>query len=104
MNQFALLISVLFLIPSAHAMSWKVTKQAWTTSDEVEYSNFVQAIGLAREQGLCDTTEACIKNAPGNFLRNSDDATLKMHVDCADLPYALRSYFAMKKGLPFSYA
>ncbi len=104
MKQFAILIFISLSISSAQAMSWNVTRDSWTEADEIEYSQFVQAIGIAKEQGLCNTTEACIKEASGNFLRNAEDAQISMHVDCADLPYALRSYFAMKKGLPFSYA
>ena len=104
MKQFVVLLLVSFSISSAQAISWNVTRYAWTDADEAEYSQFVQSIGLALESGVCDTAESCIKNAPGNFLKNAEDAGLAMHVDCADLPYALRSYFAMKKGLPFSYA
>lgn len=98
----SLLMTILFTVP-AFSQTWKVTRTAWTDADEVEYSRFVQAVGTAREMGLCGTTAECIKKAPGNFLRTPEDANINVHVDCADLPYALRAYFAMKKGLPFSY-
>lgn len=88
---------------SAQAQNWRVTKSEWTPADELDYSRFVAAIGEAKELKICLTTQECIQMAPGNFLRNSDDANLKMDVDCAMLPYALRSYFAMKRGLPFSH-
>jgi len=81
------------------AEDWKITKSAWTPTDEQNYSEFVHAIGASG----CNNITSCLKN-PANPYRKSDPATLKFFADCAKLPYILRGYFAFKNGLPFSYA
>lgn len=95
----------------ASAQMWKVTHTEWTDQDERDYSAFVAAIGDAREKKLCKSALECILNAPGNFLRTPDDYKINLgvektpnyvDVDCAFLPYFLRTYFAAKRGLPFS--
>lgn len=78
---------------------WRITKTAWTESDERSYGKFVTAIG---ESG-CRSFDECLKG-PWNIYRASDPKGLFFYADCADLPYMLRGYFAWKNGLPFSYA
>ena len=81
------------------AFRWRITKTAWTESDERAFGEFVKAIGESR----CRTFDECIKG-PHNIYRASDPKGMFFFADCADLPYALRAYFAWKNGLPFSYA
>ena len=78
---------------------WRITKTAWTESDERAFGAFVTAIG---ESG-CRSFDECLKG-PWNIYRASDPRGLFFYADCADLPYMLRGYFAWKNGLPFSYA
>jgi hypothetical protein len=70
----------------------------WTDADERGFGEFVTAIG----QSDCRTVNDCL-HGPGNPFRASDPAWIYYHFDCADLPYALRAYYAWKQGLPFSY-
>ena len=49
-----------------------------------------------------------LRDRSRNFLfdylgLNEDEAGVVLRPDCADLPYFLRAYFAMKMGLPFGY-
>jgi hypothetical protein len=77
---------------------WVITKTQWSATDERNYSAFVQAIG---DSG-CNTIDSCIKS-PANPYRATDPAGVTFWSDCAKLPYLLRTYFAWKNGLPFSY-
>ncbi len=77
---------------------WRITKLAWTESDERAFGEFVAAIGNSN----CRTYDECLKG-PWNIYRASDPKGMFFYADCADLPYALRAYFAWKNGLPFSY-
>lgn len=78
---------------------WRITRTDWTESDERAFGAFVQAIG----ESECRTFDECLKG-PHNIYRASDPKGMFFFADCADLPYALRAYFAWKNGLPFSYA
>src|SRR5580698_9931964 len=62
---------------AAASTRYVVRYDHWTDADEKAYSEFIAAIG------------------------DSQDVTF--HSDCAELPYVLRTYFAWKRGLPFSY-
>lgn len=81
------------------AFRWRVTKTQWSESDERAFGEFVSAIG----ESNCRTFDECLKGA-WNIYRASDPKGMFFYADCADLPYALRAYFAWKNGLPFSYA
>lgn len=81
------------------AFRWRITKLAWSESDERAFGEFVAAIG----ESDCRTFDECLKGA-WNIYRASDPKGMFFYADCADLPYALRAYFAWKNGLPFSYA
>lgn len=78
---------------------WRITKTQWSESDERAFGEFVTAIG----ESNCRTFDECLKGA-WNIYRASDPKGMFFYADCADLPYALRAYFAWKNGLPFSYA
>lgn len=86
-------------VPAPAGLQWKVTKLAWSASDERAYGDFVHAIGTSN----CRNSDECLKS-PANIYRSSDPAGMSFFADCADLPYLLRAYFAWKNGLPFSYA
>ncbi|MCE9651318.1 MAG: hypothetical protein K8R18_16985 [Parvibaculum sp.] len=86
-------------VPAPPGYRWKITKLAWSASDERAYGEFVHAIGMSD----CRNADECLKSA-ANIYRASDPAGMSFFADCADLPYLLRAYFAWKNGLPFSYA
>lgn len=90
------------LAASAGAGDWRITKTAWTADDEQNYGNFIAAIGAAVESRRCNRVDTCL-SSDANPYHSSDPANLQFHADCAELPYLLRSYFAWKNGLPFSY-
>ena len=78
---------------------WRIVKTSWSPADEKSFSDFVQRIGEAP----CYTLDSCLKSS-ANPYRATDPAEVTFTSDCADLPYALRSYFAYKNGLPFVFA
>ncbi|PKQ01900.1 MAG: hypothetical protein CVT73_21040 [Alphaproteobacteria bacterium HGW-Alphaproteobacteria-12] len=82
---------------SASAGPWRITEERWSASDEKAWQDFVAALGAAD----CWTFDACIKS-PANPYRHTDPKT-RFYVDCADMPYVLRAYFAWKNGLPFAW-
>jgi hypothetical protein len=88
---FAVLIGlVLVLAPGAATVStWRIVNDRWTEDDEKGFSAFVQAIGETN----CSSSDDCLRNA-ANPYRHSDDAFIDMDVDCAKLPYLLRTYYA----------
>ena len=86
------------LVQTPAALRWRVVRTAWTESDERAFGEFVTAIG----ESNCRTFDECLKG-PWNIYRASDPKGMYFYADCADLPYALRTYFAWKNGLPFSY-
>lgn len=76
---------------------WKVTKEAWTSADEKEFTEFIKALGASG----CNTTDKCLSSS-ANPYRTEEEMKNVFYADCADFPYYLRGYFAYKKGLPFS--
>lgn len=82
---------------AAQGAQWRITKERWTASDEKAWQDFVAALGAAD----CWTFDECIKS-PANPYRHTDPKT-RFYVDCADMPYVLRAYFAWKNGLPFAW-
>lgn len=87
------------LVATPPVFRWRITKTEWSASDERAYSEFIAAIG----NDDCRTVDACLRGA-ANIYRSSDPKGSSFFADCADLPYALRAYFAWKNGLPFSFA
>lgn len=92
-------LAVSFGTATAHAQDarWRITKERWDASDEKAWEGFVAALGAAD----CWTFDECIKS-PANPYRHTDPKT-RFYVDCADMPYVLRAYFAWKNGLPFAW-
>ena len=82
---------------------------AWNEAYENYYAAWIERLfaSPADESLSFPTLEPVLRDAQRNFLHNSlglnEDAGLPALPDCADLPYFLRSYFAWKNGLPFSY-
>lgn len=86
------------LASAAHADTrWRITKERWSETDEKAWQDFVAALGAAD----CWTFDECIKS-PANPYRHTDPKT-RFYVDCADMPYVMRAYFAWKNGLPFAW-
>ena len=82
--------------------AWSIDRE-WTTQDNLDFRNFIQAIGQAVETGKCSSVDSCLTSA-ANPLRTKIDAAAFHYADCADYPYYLRAYFAFRRGLPFTYA
>lgn len=84
--------------------SWK-----WELDTENLYAAFVER--LFDEPKASDSTwpdlHTLLRDPKRNLLYNhlglSEDDSLELGPDCADLPYFLRAYFAWKVGLPFGY-
>lgn len=98
----AVFCSILFSSASAQefpANSFAIRYDHWTDADERGFGEFLASIGASD----CSTVDDCLRGA-GNPFRASDPPDLYFRSDCADLPYVLRSYYAWKRGLPFSYA
>lgn len=96
----SLLASVLLKPTNSFAGSaWVVKKERWSAVDEKNYSDFVEKLGSAP----CNTVDSCLKSS-ANPYRSSDPSGISFVADCAKLPYLLRTYFAWKNGLPFSFS
>ena len=81
--------------------TWRILKTEWTDNDEKGFAEFVRIIG---ESG-CRTMHSCLTNTNSNpAYYASNPRGVRFYADCADLPYVLRSYYAWKNGLPFSYS
>ena len=81
------------------AAPYLVKSDHWSEADEKEYGAFITELGASG----CATVNKCLHD-PRNPYRGSDPAGIVFRADCADLPYYLRFYFALKRGLPFSFA
>ncbi|TAK30685.1 MAG: hypothetical protein EPO40_06790 [Myxococcaceae bacterium] len=83
--------------------SWPAVN-TWNDRMEGEYSAFVARLGEAISQRRCRRLDRCLGDPSANTLFDaSSDRRLSLTVDCADLPYILRAYFAFKRRLPFGY-
>lgn len=89
-------------LPPEPAAPWKVMKEAWSQQDELNWQNFVRALGKGLEAGVCNTVDTCLASS-ANIYRSQMDLDVTHFSDCADLPMYLRSYFAFKNQLPFSF-
>jgi len=84
-------------------------KPAWNEAYEAFYAAWIEQLfdGPADENVSFPSLEPVLRDPERNFLHNSlgmnEDKGLPATPDCADFPYFLRSYFAWKNGLPFSY-
>ena len=76
----------------------------WNAGMEREYSDFVARLGEGIAQRRCRRLDQCLRDPATNTLFDAaSDRRLSLTVDCADLPYILRAYFAFKRRLPFGY-
>lgn len=95
------------------SLLWQIQKDHWDRSDEKGFGGFVAGLAeglknMASDGSCRDTSKPCCHGVAGclqsaaNPYRNSDPANLSFAIDCADLPYFLRAYYAWKNHLPFS--
>ena len=88
-------------LPTAEA--WPAINR-WNDAMEREFSQFVQSIGRAVEARRCGRLDRCLRDPTINTLYDAaTEGRLSLDVDCGDLPYILRAYFAFKRRLPFGY-
>lgn len=84
-------------------------KPVWDTMHEAFYAAWIEQMfdGDVNEDVSFPSLEPVLRDPERNFLHNAlglqEDKNLPATPDCADFPYFLRSYFAWKNGLPFSY-
>lgn len=99
---FLIVLGTLLLSQTALAQSfnWTVVHDKWSAAHEQKFSEFVQIMG---DSG-CNTLNKCLTSPSSNpFYVNRTPKTHRFLADCADLPFALRAYFAWMEGLPFDY-
>lgn len=83
--------------------SWPAVN-LWSQHAEQEYAQFVARLGQAVAARRCRTLDACLRSKESNSLFDPwTDLSLDLDVDCGDLPYVLRGYFAFKRRLPFGF-
>jgi hypothetical protein len=83
--------------------SWPAVNR-WNDRMETEYAMFVAALGAAVEARRCHHLDECLRDPRANTTYEpAVDAALRLQLDCADLPYVLRAYFAFKRRLPFAF-
>jgi hypothetical protein len=90
----------LVLPPANGPWRWRILKAAWTVEDERGYEEFIRQIG----ESDCATVHDCLTSAVANprfHAQHPPRATF--FADCADVPFALRGYYAWQAGLPFSF-
>ena len=83
----------------------KDRSKGWTPQDETLYAAFVERLfdyeDISRSwNNLGDILRDKEHNILYNSMGMNEESKLKLKPDCADLPYALRAYFAWKRGLP----
>ncbi len=82
---------------------------AWNENYEAFYSAWIEQLfdSPVSENLSFPSLEPVLRNPERNFLHNylglNEDKGFPATPDCADFPYFLRSYFAWKNGLPFSF-
>ena len=92
-----MIVSSVVSSASAATFPWRITKDHWSALDEQGYEDFVTGLGAAD----CWSVDECLKSS-ANPYRNTDPR-VKFLMDCADVPYFLRGYYAWKNGLPFGW-
>ena len=95
------------VVPSPFEQPMSATWPAinrWSDSLEREYSDFARRLGAAVAERRCHQLDQCLRSPEANALYDpATDARLTLTLDCADLPYVLRAYFAFKRKLPFGF-
>jgi hypothetical protein len=98
---FTLIVYLLPAFTFAADENWVVTKQ-WEASYEQKFSEFVAIMG----ESNCNSLQKCLSSKTANplYINKTPLSSGKIYkADCADLPFALRMYFAWMEGLPFDY-
>lgn len=87
-------------VSPAQSYNWTVTQDSWTAANEKKFSEFVEIMG---DSG-CTSLHKCLTSPSSNpFYANRTPKDKRFLSDCADLPFALRAYFAWMEGLPFDF-
>jgi NlpC/P60 family protein len=87
---------------------WK-PKYKWHVANENLYALFVERLFdyPMAEDRVWSNLHSLLRDADRNILFDyrglDEDNQIELVPDCADLPYALRAYFAWKMRLPFGY-
>lgn len=85
------------------------SQPVWNARYEAFYAAWIERLfdGPVDEDVSFPSLEPVLRDPERNFLLDTlgmqEDKNLSATPDCADFPYFLRSYFAWKNGLPFSY-
>lgn len=88
--------------------AWNVRNQ-WSPQFENFFAAFVEKLFSypLDEDITWGNLQSILRESDKNLLYNyysaNEDEEIQLQPDCADLPYALRAYFAWKMGLPFGY-
>ena len=98
-------ISHIAVITDISGGNQKDRSKGWTPQDETLYTAFVERLfdyeDISRSwNNLGDILRDKEHNILYNSMGLNEESKLKLKPDCADLPYALRAYFAWKRGLP----
>ncbi len=84
-------------------------KYRWNVANENLYALFVERLFdyPIEEERVWPSLHPLLRDGDRNILFDyrglDEDNAVELAPDCADLPYALRSYFAWKMRLPFGY-
>lgn len=87
----------------------KEESSVWDENYEAFFSAWIEQLfeSPVSESLSFPSLEPVLRDSERNFLHNylgmNEDKGFPATPDCADFPYFLRSYFAWKNGLPFSY-
>ncbi len=85
------------------ARAWPAVNR-WSPAIEEDWVAFAAGLGRAIATHRCRGLAECLRDPSANTLYDAaTDAGLNMVVDCGDLPYVLRAYFAFKRRLPFGF-
>lgn len=87
--------------------AWRL-RSKWSQQKEDLYAMFIERLfDYPQDQTITwKNLHTLLRDPSRNILHNylglREEENTKMVPDCADLPYALRAYFAWKLGLPFA--
>jgi hypothetical protein len=97
---FLFCFSIITSSLQAQSHNWVVKHRKWTNAHEQKFSEFISIMGETK----CGSLQRCLTNKKSNpFYYNKTPKNTRYPSDCADLPFALRAFFAWMEGLPFDY-
>lgn len=87
------------------SLRWSIQHKTWSKTHEKNFEEFISTLGKAKKNGVCHTTNNCLKSPIANpkYYRLNPANIGDIYSDCADLPYILRGYFAWMNDLPFTF-